>query len=147
MRSYKFTYLLFHLILAFILLPSCEPQTNAVSPKTETSNSSIKLPSESNVESGQSAEDPATKRMGVSQRDSSTVTLKDAVTKPTTVDSSNLATFKTEAGEKAPKIGDEIYQMINLPSDRCGEFWVQDSDGTVRKIAVCTGDHADGHHH
>ncbi len=58
---------------------------------------------------------------------------------------SDLGTIKVEEGMPSPKIGDRIYTLSTLPKGECGEFWVKDRDGSVAKIAVCTGEHEGGH--
>jgi len=57
----------------------------------------------------------------------------------------DLSSIQVEPGSPSPVVGDPIYTMATLPSGKCGEYWVKESDGTVSKVAVCTGDHEGGH--
>ncbi|MFC4992748.1 hypothetical protein [Rubritalea tangerina] len=53
----------------------------------------------------------------------------------------DVQAIKTRAGGDVPPLGTMIYTYSNLPKEACGEYWVQDNEGYVEKLAVCTGDH------
>lgn len=57
----------------------------------------------------------------------------------------DLSTIKVHPGTPSPKVGDTIYTMATIPANTCGEFWVQDKDGYVSKLAQCNGQHEGGH--
>ena len=56
----------------------------------------------------------------------------------------DLREITVQQGGESPVVGDTIYSIERLPEDTCGTFWVQSSDGTVARLAVCN--HANGDH-
>lgn len=58
----------------------------------------------------------------------------------------DLKDIRVRPGEDSPKVGDTIYAMKNVPTGKCGEFWVQDPSGYVSKLAVCSADPNDENH-
>ncbi len=57
----------------------------------------------------------------------------------------DLNMIKVNPGSPSPKVGDLIYTMTNLPVGTCGEYWVQNPDGSVGLLAQCNGLHEGGH--